>query len=597
MEYEFTPERGKYIDSRGRIILNACPGSGKTTSIAKKIGILQENWKTTNNNYSGIACLSFTNKAKDEIQNKCIEVNGKYINYPHLVSTIDSFICKYITLPFFNLVLTDAPSNFKVVDDDSLIENSFKIHYFDRAGNSKEGIERPLNSFKSDQGRLLFHLYNIKDIWIEKNGKFSFKGKSKDSDETFQDFAKIVFSKKLKKGLITSQDASYIALKILSKNNRVGEYLVKRFPYIFIDEAQDCSELQHAVFDKLVEYGLKNIELIGDPYQSLYQWRNAKPQLFIDKCQNKHWQELPMSENRRSNQRIIDFYSQLRQKESVAITSKNVVDRDLPIIIYRYNDENKETIINDFESICISKKLQKNQIVVRGNVLKNRMIGRAIPIEPWKSNLPNSLIKALNNKDIGDLKNAMKELRSVSVDLLFGSIYSDEKKEFESKIKNDIDHNSILYDLLKQIPSLNLSFEEWTRQCQALLKKHFALEVEPNFEFKSRMNGFKMKDLKGESIDLYFKKNISGKYNIPITTIHNIKGATLDSILIFLSESSAGQGVSFNNFVQPTDFPSEKHRILYVACSRPKQFLALAIPDKIGIGEIIAKFGESVTVK
>ena len=311
MEYEFTPEREKYIESRGRIILNACPGSGKTTSIAKKIGILQENWKTTNNSYSGIACLSFTNKAKDEIQNKCIEVNGKYINYPHLVSTIDSFICKYITLPFFNLVLTDAPSKIKVVDDDSLIENSFKIHYFDRAGNREEGIERPLNSFKSDQGRLLFHLYNIKDIWIEKNGKFSFKGKSKDSDETFQNFAKIVFSKKLIKGLITSQDASYIALKILSKNNRVGEYLVKRFPYVFIDEAQDCSELQHAVFDKLVEYGLKNIELIGDPYQSLYEWRNAKPQLFVDKCQNKHWQELPMSENRRSNQRIIDFYSNL----------------------------------------------------------------------------------------------------------------------------------------------------------------------------------------------------------------------------------------------------------------------------------------------
>ena len=40
MDYEITPERKKYIEARGLTVLTACPGSGKTTSIAYKLGKL-----------------------------------------------------------------------------------------------------------------------------------------------------------------------------------------------------------------------------------------------------------------------------------------------------------------------------------------------------------------------------------------------------------------------------------------------------------------------------------------------------------------------------------------------------------------------------
>lgn len=58
-------ERLAYLRARGKVILNACPGSGKTTTIAKKILEL-ENSKEIGS-HSGVACLSFTNSAKDEI--------------------------------------------------------------------------------------------------------------------------------------------------------------------------------------------------------------------------------------------------------------------------------------------------------------------------------------------------------------------------------------------------------------------------------------------------------------------------------------------------------------------------------------------------
>ena len=37
MEYEVTEERKAYLNARGYTILSACPGSGKTTSIVKKL--------------------------------------------------------------------------------------------------------------------------------------------------------------------------------------------------------------------------------------------------------------------------------------------------------------------------------------------------------------------------------------------------------------------------------------------------------------------------------------------------------------------------------------------------------------------------------
>ena len=40
MDYEITSQREAYLNARGHIILMACPGSGKTTSIVYKLGIV-----------------------------------------------------------------------------------------------------------------------------------------------------------------------------------------------------------------------------------------------------------------------------------------------------------------------------------------------------------------------------------------------------------------------------------------------------------------------------------------------------------------------------------------------------------------------------
>ncbi|MCD7931679.1 MAG: UvrD-helicase domain-containing protein [Tannerellaceae bacterium] len=87
-----------------RIIIKACPGSGKTFTVSAKLSkLLRENRLFR---HQGIAAISFTNTACRQIINSLKEdFNISTINYPHFIGTIDSFINNYIFLPYGHLVM------------------------------------------------------------------------------------------------------------------------------------------------------------------------------------------------------------------------------------------------------------------------------------------------------------------------------------------------------------------------------------------------------------------------------------------------------------------------------------------------------------
>ncbi|MCF6241153.1 MAG: AAA family ATPase [Bacteroidales bacterium] len=122
--FDKNDEIDKYLNARGKVVLNACPGSGKTTSIAYKLQTLTKEITDENSKFSGVACLSFTNIAKDEINQKFKSFSGSNLKYPHIVSTIDSFINHYIVLPHYFLL----NSNIK---RPIIFDNSFSLDDFD----------------------------------------------------------------------------------------------------------------------------------------------------------------------------------------------------------------------------------------------------------------------------------------------------------------------------------------------------------------------------------------------------------------------------------------------------------------------------------
>lgn len=584
MQFELTEQRDLYLKARGRVILNACPGSGKTTSVAKKMLLLQDEFKHKFGKFSGIACLSFTNTAKDEISEKYTELSGEYLGFPHKVSTIDSFINQYITLPYYYLFMKGAKRP-KILDDPEYLNDAWRAKW----------------GFKGRDNRPICFAYPPSTIRFESDGTFSSNGKKPDSNKVvpkvFEDYCKMLKTWQIRSGLITTSDSAFIAYKLLSEHPKIGNWLALRFPHIIVDEAQDNSAIQHAIFDKLCENGLNNIELIGDPYQSLYEWRDADPRLFIEKySETCNWRSLDLTDNRRSPQRIIDCFSLLRRKGDPLINTTCVEDKKIPVCIYRYNSTNTPLIVQHFDHLCQKYFLKNNQIVVRGNTLKNQMLGKQADQAPWINWIPYKVIEARHKFEGNEIKEAIKLMRSIVVPLIGQGKEYVEIKEIEQELKVDNHFNAKLLYILHELPNFDLTISDWTSQAQDFIKERLGLDFNLDFELKNRNSKYFNKSILADPIYQHFTRSYS-ESKIPITTVHQVKGKSLDSILVFFNESKHKDTITISDITSNgQEFPSEKQRIIYVAMSRPKHLLAMAFPDSISVEEMNKKFGNKVYI-
>ena len=112
---------------------------------------------------------------------------------------------------------------------------------------------------------------------------------------------------------ISDQPAPFIYEKIGNKYNNY-----------FIDEFQDTSELQwknlipltsHSILNEELDEDGGNLFIVGDPKQSIYRWRGAKPETFTDLSNSNPFYITPsinnLGKNFRSFSNIVDFNNKL----------------------------------------------------------------------------------------------------------------------------------------------------------------------------------------------------------------------------------------------------------------------------------------------
>lgn len=584
MSIVLSDEQNNYVQTSGKVILNACPGSGKTTTVAHKLFSLIQNWENDFSASSGIICISFTNVAKNEIAEKFKEISGYSLPYPHIISTIDSFINSFITLPFAHKV-KDIGKRYRIIDDMGYLNNIFLSEW-------------QLKKSYSDK------IYRFEPSLIDYtiDGGISWDGHDKSEDAEFVKYGKAIKKKQIEMGLLKTSDSAFLAYHILKKYPRIAKYLASRFPYLIVDEAQDTSEVQHSILEMLYNEGLKNIDLVGDPYQCLYQWRNASPELFLQKFDDKeNWNGINLTENRRSTKKIIDVFSVLRRSTEQAITPINNNADDLPLHVIKYDSANYADAISKYEELCTDNEFTSNNILVRGNTLKNSLFGKEANYSPWQDSLPYLLIESKIHLESNEIKEAIKKVRRIIIGLLYPEFSFAELKDAEQELKNDKGTNASVFNLIRGLPSFDLSITEWTTQTQQYLKTELELDYEPDFKIRKRnvsKNGKTLFDkvTLNNPINRYFKKSTT-ENNLPITTIHQVKGMTFDSVFLLLSENSTGQNISLKDFtLKAGEMPSEKQRLIYVAISRPRHLLCIGVPNSTTDNELKTQFSDDIKI-
>lgn len=122
------------------------------------------------------------------------------------------------------------------------------------------------------------------------------------------EFEKIYKNKKREENYLDFSDMEHEFIKLLEKDALV-EKLQKQFRYIFFDEYQDSNDIQNYIVDKLKNKN--NLFFVGDVKQSIYGFRNARPELFLEKLESYEKDpdsvRINLSKNFRTDKDLIDF--------------------------------------------------------------------------------------------------------------------------------------------------------------------------------------------------------------------------------------------------------------------------------------------------
>ena len=123
------------------------------------------------------------------------------------------------------------------------------------------------------------------------------------------EYHKLFKLKKEEKNLIDFNDIEHFALDIL-KNEEVADEYRSKFKHIFVDEYQDSNLLQDTLISRIKRDN--NLFMVGDVKQSIYKFRLAEPEIFMEKYekyknQSNGWDaKIDLNQNFRSKGTIIN---------------------------------------------------------------------------------------------------------------------------------------------------------------------------------------------------------------------------------------------------------------------------------------------------
>lgn len=155
-------------------------------------------------------------------------------------------------------------------------------------------------------------------------------------------FGKKYMQKKTEKNIIDFNDIEHLALRILLKKDEHGNIIEsdvakrykEKFEEIAIDEYQDSNLVQEYILTSISRGN--NIFMVGDVKQSIYKFRQAMPELFLEKynkynlsTENEFGLKIQLFKNFRSRENVLNITN---------LIFKNIMSKELGDIDYN-NDE------------------------------------------------------------------------------------------------------------------------------------------------------------------------------------------------------------------------------------------------------------------
>lgn len=129
-----------------------------------------------------------------------------------------------------------------------------------------------------------------------------------------QEFSRRFEAEKLRRQMLDFSDLEHYALRLLINQNgepsEIAVSMSQGFDEILVDEYQDTNGVQDLIF-QVLSSGRNNLFMVGDVKQSIYRFRSANPEIFLDRFESyksgsTSGESIMLSENFRSRKEVID---------------------------------------------------------------------------------------------------------------------------------------------------------------------------------------------------------------------------------------------------------------------------------------------------
>jgi len=336
------------VDLDGPCLIVAGAGSGKTRVLTSRVAHIIKEKKAWPNQ---ILCVTFTNKAAREMQNRIASlINVKITSLPWL-GTFHSVSAKILRR---HAEAVGLNSRFTIIDQEDqlrLIKNICKAEKIDIKKIAPQFVLSFINNWKN-KGLLPNNITIKKGIPLEKAILNVYK--------YYQERLKILNS-------CDFGDLILLCVNMFEKNPDILNLYLNNFKYILVDEYQDSNYIQ-SKWLKLLSKKNNNICCVGDDDQSIYSWRGAEIRNFLDFSKDyKNTKIIKLEQNYRSTQNILSAASGLIANNKDRLGKKLWTDsREGELVkLSCYKNGREEAVgISDIIEQKLKKKYSLNNISI-----------------------------------------------------------------------------------------------------------------------------------------------------------------------------------------------------------------------------------------
>jgi len=336
------------IDLEGPCLIVAGAGSGKTRVLTSRVVHIIKEKKAWPNQ---ILCVTFTNKAAREMQNRIANfLKEKQTSIPWL-GTFHSVSAKLLRR---HAEAVGLNSRFTIIDQEDqlrLIKNICKAENIDIKKIAPQFILAFINQWKN-KGLL------PKDVVVKKG--LPLENAILKVYKFYQERLKILNS-------CDFGDLILHCVTMFENNSDILELYLKNFKYILVDEYQDSNHIQSKWLNLLAKKN-NNICCVGDDDQSIYSWRGAEIKNFLNFNKTyKNTKIIKLEQNYRSTQNILSAASGLISKNNDRLGKKlwtDGKDGELIKLTCYKNGREEATGISDIIEQKLKKKYSLNSISI-----------------------------------------------------------------------------------------------------------------------------------------------------------------------------------------------------------------------------------------